>query len=175
MGNGILFPRLFISIQKIWRSHVQSMIVTLTKKRFHSFPPVRIFPIRNIPLVPFVRDGSNDSWKYNFTSNNLLTIIPSSLNTRARGGIIYVRVHVFGKKGMKRHEKKGWLGAYYEQRARGTCVPSIFHVHPCNKKIYTSLEKMGCRRCDVWILVQCRASGMHEQTWRRAAPENENR
>lgn len=70
--------------------------------------------------------------------------------------IIYVRVHVFGKKGMKRHEKKGWLGAYYEQRARGTSVPSIFHVHPCNKKIYTSLEKMGCRRCDVWILVQCR-------------------
>lgn len=143
------------------------MIVTLTKKGFHSFPPARTFPIRNIPLVPFVRDGSNDSWKYNFTSNNLLTVIHPRWTTRAHGGTsyiyiyTYVRVHVFGKKGMKRHEKKGWLGAYYEQRARGTSVPSIFHVHPCNKKIYTSLEKMGCRRCDVWILVQCRASGMH--------------
>ena len=125
------------------------MIVTLTKKRFHSFPPVRTFPIRNIPLVPFVRDSSNDSWKYNFTSNNLLTIIHPRWTTRARGGY---HIRTCACIWQERNEETR------EERMTGsvTSVPSIFHVHPCNKKIYTSLEKMGCRRCDVWILVQCR-------------------
>lgn len=146
------------------------MIVTLTKKGFHSFQrglsPLEIFHLFLLyEMVPTTAENTT------LTSNNLPTII-YRWTTRARTCACII----WQERNEETREERMTGSVLRTKGTRNLCVPSIFHVQPCNKKIYTSLEKMGCRRCDVWILVQCRAAGgMHEEeTWRRAAPENES-